>query len=170
MDITVEQLTDVSIYVEHIYQGDLPSQYLLLSKSVPWQDWMQTWLQYLSSSTQLIPDCELSLRLNSDRQIQALNHQYRSINQPTDVLAFAATESDILIPQDIGEPLYLGDIVISLDTALKQATAQNHPLIKELAWLSSHGLLHLIGWDHPDELSLQQMLNKQEELVNLLNF
>ncbi len=62
-------------------------------------------------------------------------------------------------------PLYLGDIVISVDTANRQATEQGHPLQTELAWLATHGLLHLLGWDHPDETSLLQMLERQAVLL-----
>lgn len=170
MNITVEQSLNANIYVENVYQGDLSQDYLDSIKSIPWVIWMQTWLHSLSLTTKLGKDCELSLRLTSDRQIQALNLQYRSIDRPTDVLAFAATEADIIIPDDLVEPLYLGDIVISLDTALKQAKQQQHSLVLELAWLSSHGLLHLLGWDHPDEFCLQQMLDKQSELIKLLDF
>ena len=169
MDITVKQPPNAIIYVENVYQGDLPQCSLKLAESIPWVSWMQTWLHSLSLNTQLAQDCEVSLRLTSDRQIQSLNYQYRSLDQPTDVLAFAATEADIPIPEDIGEPRYLGDIIISLDTALRQATEQKHSLKLELAWLSSHGLLHLLGWDHPDDLSLQQMLTKQSELIKLLD-
>ncbi|MGL5077101.1 MAG: rRNA maturation RNase YbeY, partial [Waterburya sp.] len=115
-----------------------------------------------------VQNCEISLRLTGDRQIQELNQQYRSLDKPTDVLAFAATESAITLPTDFTEPLYLGDIVISLDTAAKQATEQKHSLTVELAWLASHGLLHLLGWDHPDELSLEQMLERQSKLIQLL--
>ncbi|NJL51475.1 MAG: rRNA maturation RNase YbeY, partial [Hydrococcus sp. SU_1_0] len=81
----------------------------------------------------------------------------------------AATETEITLPPDLSEPLYLGDIIISLDTALKQAQEQKHALIVELAWLSSHGLLHLLGWDHPDDQRLQQMLEKQQELIHSLD-
>ncbi len=169
MDITVKQPPNAIIYVENVYQGDLPQHSLKLTESIPWVTWMQTWLHSLSLTTELAQDCELSLRLTSDRQIQSLNYQYRSVDQPTDVLAFAATEADIPLPEDIAEPRYLGDIIISLDTALRQATKQKHSLKVELAWLSSHGLLHLLGWDHPDDLSLQQMLSKQSELIKLLD-
>lgn len=58
-----------------------------------------------------------------------------------------------------------GDIVISVPTARAQAKAQGHRLSQELAWLASHGLLHLLGWDHPDELSLQRMLQQQRQLL-----
>ena len=104
--------------------------------------------------------------ITGDRQIQLFNSQYRSQDRPTDVLAFAAIEANIPLPQEIDEPLYLGDIVISLDTAVKQA--QKHSLNVELAWLASHGLLHLIGWDHPDEASLAKMLAKQADLLALI--
>ncbi len=173
MNITVEQPVNASIYVENAYQGNLGQDNLKLVESIPWVNWIQTWLNSLSLTTELgkdyeLKNCELSLRLTSDRQIQSLNHQYRLIDQSTDVLAFAATEADILLPQDITEPQCLGDIIISLDTALRQAREQKHSLIIELAWLSSHGLLHLLGWDHPDDVSLQQMLGKQSELIKLL--
>lgn len=168
MNITVKQPVNAIIYVENLYEGILTNDSLETIESIPWIDWIKGWLQSLSSTADLAKDCELGLRLTGDRQIQELNYQYRSLNKPTDVLAFAATEADIAIP-NYTEPLYLGDIVISLDTAAKQAKEQNHSLTIELAWLASHGLLHLLGWDHPNDLSLEQMLKKQSELIQLLN-
>ena len=64
-----------------------------------------------------------------------------------------------------GEPLELGDIVISLETAARQAAAADTSLEAELLFLASHGLLHLLGWDHPDEASLAAMLSRQEALI-----
>lgn len=170
MNITVKQPIDTIIYVENDYQGSLSESDLLEIKSIPWVNWFEDWLQLLSSTNTLLnTSCELSLRLTSDRQIQAFNHQYRFLDKPTDVLAFAATEANITFPLDIAEPVYWGDIIISLDTAARQAIEQQHSLIIELAWLASHGLLHLLGWDHPDDLRLQQMLQQQSELIQLLN-
>lgn len=157
------------IYVEHDYQGNLSAEVIQQVNAVDWVSWFQTWLNFLSQTADLPQDCELSLKLTGDRQIQQYNHQYRALDQPTDVLAFAATETEIILPPMLTEPLYLGDIIISLDTAMRQAQEQKHSLIVELAWLSSHGLLHLLGWDHPDEESLQQMLGRQQELINSLN-
>jgi probable rRNA maturation factor len=165
MSVAVGQSINSDIYVEHDYQGNLSQEVLNQVNAVDWASWFQIWLGELSKTTELPPTCELSLRLTGDRQIQQYNHQYRGLDQPTDVLAFAATETEITLPPDLSEPLYLGDIIISLDTALKQAQAQKHPLIVELAWLSSHGLLHLLGWDHPDDQRLQQMLEQQRELI-----
>jgi len=64
-----------------------------------------------------------------------------------------------------GEPLELGDIVISLESAARQAAAAGTSLEAELLFLASHGLLHLLGWDHPDEASLASMLSRQEALI-----
>lgn len=63
------------------------------------------------------------------------------------------------------EPLELGDIVISVETAARQAGEHGHDLARELLFLASHGLLHLLGWDHPDEASLAAMLARQEALL-----
>lgn len=129
-----------------------------------WENWFEHWLVLL----QPLPPAssyEIALRLTDDKEIQELNAQYRHQDKPTDVLAFAALEVDS--PQSAFNfiPLYLGDIVISIDTAKRQAEQQNHPLSTELAWLSAHGLLHLLGWDHPDDESLGRMLSKQVVLL-----
>ena len=138
-----------------------------------WQNWLQTWLQNLAPNLPDATSYELSLRLTNDTEIQTLNAQYRQKNQPTDVLAFAALEVDFPQPipdENEPEPLYLGDLVISVETASRQAEHQQHSLTKELAWLGSHGFLHLLGWDHPDEESLERMLNQQEILLNAVGF
>lgn len=108
---------------------------------------------------------EISLILATDAEVQALNRDYRDKDQPTDVLSFAALEVDAP-PLPPGEPLPLGDIIISIDTAQRQADSQGHSLATELQWLASHGLLHLLGWDHPDDASLERMLEQQGQLVN----
>jgi probable rRNA maturation factor len=63
------------------------------------------------------------------------------------------------------EALELGDIVISLETAARQAPEHGHDLRQELLFLATHGLLHLLGWDHPDDASLAAMLARQEQLL-----
>ena len=165
MNITAKKPIHATIYVENTYQnGGLDPNSLKTIESIPWTIWIQRWLcsmNLVSEST----DYELGLRLTSDRQIQELNCQYRSMDKPTDVLAFATADDEIIIPPEVAEPTYLGDIIISLDTALKQAAQQQHSIVVELAWLASHGLLHLLGWDHPDDRSLKQMLEQQWELI-----
>lgn len=129
-----------------------------------WSRWFHAWLEALSPTVPEADSYELALRLTDDSEIQALNAQYGQKSKPTDVLAFAALEAGFPIPAS-GEPLYLGDIVISLETAARQAQQQGHPLLPEVVWLASHGFLHLLGWDHPDEASLKKMLAQQETLL-----
>ena len=170
MDLTVKKTLPgaISIYVENLYQGKLSTSQINLVASLPWHNWFHTWLESLQSELAAANGYELSLRLTSDRAMQTFNSQYRHQDQPTDVLAFAAIEVDFPMPIDSDEPLYLGDIIISLDTAAQQAQTQHHNLQVELAWLASHGLLHLLGWDHPDESSLAAMLDRQANLLRLV--
>ncbi len=127
-----------------------------------WHRWFEVWLRELG----VTDPCELSLCLTSDEHIRQLNREFRHIDAPTDVLAFAAEETSTPVElQKITGVRLLGDIVISVPTACAQAKAQGHRLSQELAWLASHGLLHLLGWDHPDELSLQRMLQQQHHLL-----
>lgn len=136
-----------------------------------WESWIYQWLEVLEAELLPASTYELTLRLTNDTEIQSLNAQYRAQNQPTDVLAFAALEVDfpeMPLPMQQSVPLYLGDIVISVDTAYRQAQQQGHSLQTELAWLASHGLLHLLGWDHPNEESLTKMLNQQKMLLRIV--
>ncbi|MGV2830518.1 rRNA maturation RNase YbeY [Myxosarcina sp. GI1(2024)] len=168
MNLTSAQI-ELTVYVETIDTEKLTTVDLDSIASIDWNYWFQTWLECLRSQLTTINSAyELSLRLTSDREIATFNRQYRHQNQATDVLVFAALEADI--PQIIAnsEPVYLGDLIISLDTAIAQARTQNHSLITELAWLSSHGLLHLLGWDHPDKASLNQMLARQSDLLTAI--
>lgn len=97
-----------------------------------------------------IEDAELSLVLCDDRYIHGLNREYRGRDQPTDVLAFAMQEGE---PMAMPGPLLLGDVVISLPTAARQAAERRLTLRQVSHELLAHGLLHLLGFDHqsPEE-------------------
>lgn len=142
------------------------SEWVELTPMTSWQSWFDAWLTKLQPDLSPIGTYELSLRLTTDAEMQTLNYHFRQQDRPTDVLAFAALEVDV--PQLLEQkdlPLYLGDIVISIDTARRQAEQQGHSLMVELSWLAVHGLLHLLGWDHPDSESLQTMLTQQSILL-----
>ena len=152
----------LAVYIQtHCSQEGLPDP-------PQWEQWFQQWFDSLEIELPAAEEYELTLCLSDDAEIAHLNAQYRQKPQPTDVLAFASLETPYL-EQSVSlfttEPLYLGDIIISVETAQKQAVEQQHPLIQELAWLATHGLLHLLGWDHPDEESLEKMLAHQETLL-----
>lgn len=105
---------------------------------------------------------EVGVLVGSDELIRALNRNYRQIDQPTDVLAFPAGES-----QPDGPP-YLGDIAISLETARRQAAAAGIGEVQELATLLVHGLLHLHGLDHERDagemVALERSLRRELDL------
>ena len=165
-----------------------------LAGSEAWADLLGHWLGQLQAELppplQAGAYC-LGLSLVSDAEIAELNQDWRQKQGPTDVLAFAAQETidnddgtvfaSMPLPPDFSdddsddncdddsdlgaEALELGDIVISLETAARQAPDQGHSLAQELQFLASHGLLHLLGWDHPDDASLQAMLARQDQLL-----
>ena len=164
------QLEASNLKSSHPGLGQLQLDTDALIAAETWETWFHRWLEMLQPNIPPAPTYELSLRLTDDDEIQALNAQYRHQNRPTDVLAFAALEVDCPQPVDLlaSLPLYLGDIIISVDTAQRQAQQQGHTLQTELAWLAVHGLLHLLGWDHPDEDSLTQMLNEQAVLLQAI--
>ncbi len=130
-----------------------------------WQRWFDQWLQCLDPQLSPLAAYEVSLLLTSDAEIQRLNATYRHQDFPTDVLAFAALEWEgpLLTLQPM--PVNLGDIIVSVETATRQAACHNHDLATELSWLACHGLLHLLGWDHPSADRLDQMLTEQSRLM-----
>lgn len=144
-----------------------PAEAALLPADADWQRWFSLWLGALEVHYSPLGAYELSLQLTDDAAIAALNAAYRQQPKATDVLAFAALENSSPTVAALleSEPLYLGDIIISLETAQRQAIEQGHSLRHETVWLAVHGFLHLLGWDHPDDESLVKMLAKQTELL-----
>lgn len=107
-------------------------------------------------------DYELSILLTDDKRIKELNREYRCIDSPTDVLAFPMIDSfeNLKI-----SPIVLGDVVISLDTAKRQAENAKHSLDAEMVFLTVHGLLHLLGYDHQTKTDAAKMFNKQNAIL-----
>jgi len=108
-----------------------------------------------------LTDAELSVMLCDDPTIHGLNRTHRRRNKPTDVLAFALREGKPLP----GAEALLGDVVISLDTALRQARAHHHSLWTEVTLLLAHGLLHLVGYDHRTDAEERHMNARADILV-----
>jgi len=150
-----------------------------LQGAEPWHGVISHWLAQLGEELPpplRAPAYSLGLSLVGDGPIAALNADWRQKQGATDVLAFAAQDDGLdqapAMPMPAwaaadgeAEPLELGDIVISLETAARQAADHGHSLERELLFLASHGLLHLLGWDHPDDASLAAMLARQDQLL-----
>lgn len=113
---------------------------------------------------------EVSLLLTNDQEIQNLNKIFRNIDFPTDVLAFSMSEGSHVssLPEGIDEYL-LGDIIISIDTAKKQAKFLGHSLEQELTILLIHGLLHLLEFDHINIEDSEKMKAEEEKILKIVD-
>jgi len=110
--------------------------------------------------------CEVSILLTDDSEIHELNATYRDVDSPTDVLAFAMREGADGDPDDE----ILGDVVISIDTAKRQAEEYNHSIEAELSLLVVHGILHLLGYDHAEKDEASEMQERQKEIIETLGY
>ena len=116
---------------------------------------------------------EVSLLIGNDQELRTLNQEYRSINKPTDVLAFPMIDVQKIGCQDrhvqTDRPLILGDIAISISTAKRQASVHSHSLEMELVVLTVHGILHLLGYDHVNEEEAKYMFKEQKRISSQIS-
>ncbi len=116
----------------------------------------------------------VNLLFTDDEGICSLNREFRGIDSATDVLSFPAYELGELLEDSLDEidaeyidgRLFLGDIAVSLERAVRQAEEYGHGLVRETAFLALHGTLHLLGYDHMTEQDERQMTGKQRELLD----
>lgn len=111
---------------------------------------------------------KLTIRITGDELLQKLNREHRDIDEPTDVLSFPMIDDvgftdDFPGDEDTGR--YLGDVVISLPAARRNAELTNTPLDRELSHLVTHGTLHLLGYSHDSETNTAQMRDYEAELL-----
>ncbi len=110
-------------------------------------------------------DAELSVLLTDDATIHALNREHRGKDAPTDVLAFSLLEGEAPPSGEGAHPL--GDVVLSLDTAARQARRRRRTLEAECMMLLAHGLLHLVGYDHETDEEERAMKRETARLLRL---
>lgn len=111
---------------------------------------------------------EVSVTFMTDEKIREINAEYRGKDKATDVISFALeemTEGEVAIVQEEGMPVVLGDILISVDTAARQATEYGHDERREIGFLALHGFLHLLGYDHMTEEDEKKMFGRQKEIL-----
>jgi probable rRNA maturation factor len=111
-----------------------------------------------------IDAAELSILLTDDETIHKLNAEHRGKRRPTDVLAFPLIEPERTPLATVGDGP-LGDVVISLDTAQRQASGRGHDLLEEVRLLLAHGVLHLVGYDHGTDAQEREMNRLTTRLV-----
>jgi probable rRNA maturation factor len=113
--------------------------------------------------------CEISVRVNGDAEMHALNRAYRGVDRPTDVLSFALVDGESG-PAPPGIPLQLGDVIINLEYAERQSGELEHSLEMEVSWLVVHGTLQLLGYAHATDLEAEHMEALETETLRALGF
>ena len=108
-------------------------------------------------------EAELSILITDDEEICSLNRVYRAMDRPTDVLSFSQIEGEGPVTAD----QLLGDVVISWETAQRQASELGHTILVEIERLLVHGILHLLGFDHEkDEEAARAMREEEEKYIS----
>jgi len=110
-------------------------------------------------------DIYMSLLMTDNENIQIVNRDYRGKDQPTDVISFAYLDNEDNF--QLGPYLTLGDIVISLERVKEQAEDYNHSFKREFFYVLTHGILHLLGYDHIEDMDKEKMRKKEEEILKI---
>ncbi|GIW47162.1 MAG: hypothetical protein KatS3mg078_1039 [Deltaproteobacteria bacterium] len=127
-------------------------------------------IKYILQSLKLPKNTEICITFTDDHLMRELNSTYRGINRTTDVLSFPQEKLDsaiALAPKNKNITL-LGDIVISIDAAKRNATRYGIDITKEIDKLITHGILHLLGYDHKKKKDAEKMKTKENEILSSL--
>jgi probable rRNA maturation factor len=109
-------------------------------------------------------DLEVSVLIVNNEEIQQINSKFRKINKPTDVLSFQNLSRSEILDFTSGT-LILGDIIISFDKVITQSAEYSHSQQRELAFLTAHSVLHLLGYDHMSIQDEERMIHKQKIIL-----
>lgn len=115
-----------------------------------------------------LENAEVSITLTDNPHIHEINREYRKVDRPTDVISFALNEGDE--PEiEGGAPInVLGDLIISVERAKEQAAEYGHSVRREIAFLTVHGMLHLLGYDHIEEADRIEMRREEDFVMEKL--
>ncbi|MGB0893274.1 MAG: rRNA maturation RNase YbeY [Parashewanella sp.] len=143
-------------------QLELDLQIACKSTQLPSQAEFELWAKTAIEGHQ--SQAELTIRLVDSEESQQLNHDYRGKDKPTNVLSFPFE-----VPDGIELPL-LGDLIICIQVVEQEAQQQNKPLKAHWAHMVVHGCLHLLGYDHIDDLEAEEMEALETQLIKKLGF
>ena len=110
-----------------------------------------------------LKNCLFNIIIVDNEYIHKINKEYRGIDRPTDVISFALEDNKDFIEYEFR---VLGDIYISLDKVYEQSESYGHSFLRELSFLTIHGLLHLLGYDHMEKEDEEVMFKKQDEILD----
>ena len=133
-----------------------------IDKDILELDILNNYIKYLVEKLEL-DKCEFNIILVDNKKIHQINKEYRNVDRPTDVISFAMEDNMDIEYEDFR---LLGDIYISIDKCYEQAKEYEHSRVREICFLATHGILHLLGYDHMESLEEKEMFKLQEELLN----
>lgn len=110
-----------------------------------------------------INNVEFNIIIVDNDRIHEINREYRNKDMPTDVISFALEDDEVFPNLEVR---VLGDIYISLDKVYEQSKSYGHSFFRELSFLTVHGILHLLGYDHMNEVDEKEMFSRQELILN----
>lgn len=120
----------------------------------------------------IVANMTVDITLTNNDEIHQINREYRKVDRPTDVLSFPMYEKEevetLKTVSDETEKI-LGDIIISIEKVKEQAEEYGHSFERELAYLVTHGMLHLLGYDHMVEEEKVMMRTREEEILGILH-
>lgn len=123
---------------------------------------LEEYVNYLVKKLDL-DKCEFNIIIVDNKKIHEINKEYRNVDRETDVISFALEDNMDIKYEDFR---LLGDIYISIDKCYSQAEEYGHSKVREICFLATHGILHLLGYDHMEESDEKEMVNLQEELLD----
>ena len=124
-------------------------------------NYLNEYVKYVTEKEK-IEDAIFNIIFVSNEEIHRINREYRKVDRVTDVISFALEDED----DNFDEVRVLGDIYIAIDVAYEQAIEYNHSRMREVCFLATHGILHLLGYDHMNKEDEEKMFSHQEELLS----
>ena len=123
---------------------------------------LTNYVDYVVSKLEL-EKCEFNIIIVDNKRIHEINREYRNVDRETDVISFAMEDNMDIKYEDFR---LLGDIYISIDRCYSQALEYGHSRVREICFLATHGILHLLGYDHMNEDDEREMNKLQNELLD----
>ena len=133
-----------------------------LDRNIEELDVLNNYVKYVCDKLDL-DKCEFNIIIVDNEKIHQINREYRNVDRDTDVISFAMEDNMDIKYEDFR---LLGDIYISIDKCYSQAEEYGHSKVREICFLATHGILHLLGYDHMNEDDEVKMFSLQNELLD----
>ena len=133
-----------------------------LDRNIEELDVLNNYVKYVCDKLDL-DKCEFNIIIVDNEKIHQINREYRNVDRDTDVISFAMEDNMDIKYEDFR---LLGDIYISIDKCYSQAEEYGHSKVREICFLATHGILHLLGYDHMEKEDEIVMFGKQDEILN----